>query len=55
MWLGTRKGRVFSQLRRILIGRVLRRPTLREKLAHYFAMLTIPGNQADTSERKVTA
>jgi len=55
MWLGTRKGRTLSQLRRILIGHILLRPTLREKLAHYFAMLTIPGNQANTAERKATA
>lgn len=44
MWLGTRRGRIFSMLRQGLIGHVLFRPTIRERLARYFAMLTIPGN-----------
>ncbi len=55
MWLGTRKGRLPSQLRQLLIGQVLLRTTIRERLAHYFAMLTIPGNNTNTSKRKVTA
>jgi 2-polyprenyl-6-methoxyphenol hydroxylase-like FAD-dependent oxidoreductase len=44
MWLGTRRGRICSMLRQGLIGHVLFRPTIRERLARYFAMLTIPGN-----------
>ena len=44
MWLGTRKGRLLSSLRRVLIRRVLFRPVMRKKLARYFAMLTLPGN-----------
>jgi 2-polyprenyl-6-methoxyphenol hydroxylase-like FAD-dependent oxidoreductase len=44
MWLGTRRGRVLSFLRQGLIGHVLFRPTIRKRLARYFAMLTIPGN-----------
>ncbi|MCF7818964.1 MAG: FAD-dependent monooxygenase [Kiritimatiellales bacterium] len=43
MWLGTRSGRILSILRRVFIGRVLFRPSFRERLAPYFAMLTIPG------------
>jgi len=44
MWLGTRRGRMCSVLRQGLIGHVLFRPSIRERLARYFAMLTIPGN-----------
>ncbi len=44
MWLGTRRGHILSFLRQGLIGHVLFRPTIRERLARYFAMLTIPGN-----------
>jgi 2-polyprenyl-6-methoxyphenol hydroxylase-like FAD-dependent oxidoreductase len=44
MWLGTRRGRLLSSLRRVLIRRVLFRPAMRKKLARYFAMLTLPGN-----------
>jgi 2-polyprenyl-6-methoxyphenol hydroxylase-like FAD-dependent oxidoreductase len=45
MWLGTRKGRLLSWLRHLFVYRVLLRPTIREQLARYFAMLTIPGNK----------
>ncbi len=55
MWLGTRQGRLLSVLRHHLIGHVLLRPTIRERLAHYFAMLTIPGNKINAPERKATA
>jgi len=53
MWLGTRKGRLLSWFRHLLIYRVLLRPTIRERLAHYFAMLTIPGNGNHASEPTV--
>jgi 2-polyprenyl-6-methoxyphenol hydroxylase-like FAD-dependent oxidoreductase len=42
MWLGTRRGGVYSALRRLFIGSVLLRPSFRRRLAPYFAMLTIP-------------
>ena len=42
MWLGTRRGRACSLLRRFLIVRILFRPSVRARLAIYFAMLTIP-------------
>ena len=42
MWMGTRTGPVFSALRSMFIARVLLRPPIRESLAPYFAMLTIP-------------
>jgi 2-polyprenyl-6-methoxyphenol hydroxylase-like FAD-dependent oxidoreductase/protein-S-isoprenylcysteine O-methyltransferase Ste14 len=44
MWMGTRTGRFFSSLRRIFAARILFRPSIRERLAPYFAMLTIPGS-----------
>jgi len=44
MWMGTRTGSFFSALRRHFIARILFRPATREKLAPYFAMLTIPGS-----------
>lgn len=44
MWLGTRTGLFFSALRHHFIARILFRPAMREKLAPYFAMLTIPGS-----------
>ena len=44
MWLGTRRGPVFSFLRRHFIGRVLFAPWMAPKLAPYFAMLTLPSN-----------
>lgn len=43
MWLGTRTGSVWSLLRRRLIAGVLLRRPIRQRLAPYFAMLTIPG------------
>jgi 2-polyprenyl-6-methoxyphenol hydroxylase-like FAD-dependent oxidoreductase/protein-S-isoprenylcysteine O-methyltransferase Ste14 len=43
MWLGTRTGHVFSAIRRAFISRILFRPAVRERLAPYFAMLTLPG------------
>ncbi len=42
MWVGTRTGRAASAVRRLFFRRILLRPPLREKLAPYFAMLTIP-------------
>ncbi len=42
MWMGTRTGRIWSALRRCFAQRILFRPPVREKLAPYFAMLTIP-------------
>jgi 2-polyprenyl-6-methoxyphenol hydroxylase-like FAD-dependent oxidoreductase len=44
MWMGTRTGKVFSTLRGIFAARILFRPSIREKLAPHFAMLTIPGS-----------
>ncbi|WP_372845999.1 FAD-dependent monooxygenase [Pontiella sp.] len=44
MWMGTRTGAAFSALRRTFAARVLFRPSIRERLAPYFAMLTIPGS-----------
>lgn len=44
MWLGTRSGRPLSIIRQIFIQSILFRPSIRERLATYFAMLTIPGN-----------
>ncbi|MBN2163247.1 MAG: FAD-dependent monooxygenase [Pontiellaceae bacterium] len=55
MWLGTRRGMPASVLRRTLISRILLRPNIREQLARYFAMLTIPGNRTVISKRKVPA
>ncbi len=55
MWLGTRQGLLLSRVRHFLIGQVLLHPTIRERLAHYFAMLTIPGNQSCNTKRKATA
>ncbi|HSR87632.1 MAG TPA: NAD(P)/FAD-dependent oxidoreductase, partial [Pontiella sp.] len=52
MWLGTRKGRLLSNLRRVLIRRILFRPAMRKKLARYFAMLTIPGHPLFECTRK---
>ena len=43
MWLGTRRGPLSSRLRATLIEKVLFRPAVREQLAPYFAMLTLPG------------
>lgn len=54
MWLGTRRGTLPSVLRQILIGWVLLRPTIRERVATYFAMLSIPGNHAHNAKQKVT-
>lgn len=44
MWMGTRTGHLYSSLRRLFAARVLFRPSIREKLAPYFTMLTIPGS-----------
>ena len=44
MWLGTRTGRILSLLRHLAIQRILFRPSIREGIAPYFAMLTIPHN-----------
>jgi hypothetical protein len=44
MWMGTRTGHMFSALRQLFAVRILFRPSFREKLAPYFAMLTIPGS-----------
>lgn len=55
MWLGTRRGPLFSLLRRFIIGRILLRPTIRERLARCFAMLTIPGNENCTIRQEATA
>jgi len=55
MWLGTRRGQLLSLLRRMLVGHVLLKPATREKLAPYFAMLTIPGNNTTATKRKVAA
>ncbi len=43
MWLGTRTGSLFSCLRKWFAVRILFHPAVREKLAPYFAMLTLPG------------
>ncbi len=45
MWLGTRTGTVLSGLRRLFIRKILLQSPARERLAPYFAMLTIPGNR----------
>lgn len=45
MWLGTRVGPTASRLRRAMISRILFRPPMEERLAPYFAMLTIPGGR----------
>jgi len=42
MWLGTRTGHAGSLFRRTVITRILFRPPVRERLAPYFAMLTLP-------------
>lgn len=44
MWMGTRTGGFFSNLRKWFAKRILFSPSVREKLAPYFAMLTIPGS-----------
>ncbi len=44
MWLGTRRGRLASFLRGTLISRLLFHPRIKERLAPYFAMLTLPPN-----------
>lgn len=44
MWMGTRTGVFFSNLRKWFAKRILFHPAVREKLAPYFAMLTIPGS-----------
>lgn len=43
MWLGTRRGRLGSAFRAWLIGRILMKQPVRQKLAEHFAMLTLPG------------
>jgi 2-polyprenyl-6-methoxyphenol hydroxylase-like FAD-dependent oxidoreductase len=48
MWLGTRTGIVGSALRRALITRVLLRPSVKDALPAYFAMLDLPFSTADT-------
>ncbi len=50
MWMGTRTGYLFSRLRRLFAGRILFHPSIREKLAPYFAMLTIPGSPLAQTE-----
>ena len=55
MWLGTRTGSLFSGMRRFLIARLLLRPTIRERLAPYFAMLTIPGSDRWVAAAPATA
>jgi len=42
MWLGTRTGRSASKVRAWVIREVLLRPPIKQRLAPYFAMLTIP-------------
>lgn len=42
MWLGTRRGRLASALRKFFIAGVLFSPACRPRLAPHFAMLTIP-------------
>ncbi len=42
MWLGTRTGRLASRTRAWFIREVLLRPPIKQRLAPYFAMLTIP-------------
>ena len=42
MWLGTRTGRPASKVRAWFIRQVLFRPPIKQSLAPYFAMLTIP-------------
>ncbi len=46
MWFGTRTGRWCSALRSLLIRRILFQSPLVRQLPKYFAMLTIPGNDA---------
>jgi 2-polyprenyl-6-methoxyphenol hydroxylase-like FAD-dependent oxidoreductase len=50
MWLGTRSGLLLSIIRRTLISRILLGSSIRERLAPYFAMLTIPGNPVVENE-----
>ena len=45
MWLGTRTGRVASELRSAFLARILLQPPLRDRLPAHFAMWTIPGVQ----------
>jgi hypothetical protein len=47
MMLGTARGRVWSLLRTWLIRDVLFGRWMADKLAPYFAMLTIPGNPGE--------
>ncbi len=58
MWLGTRTGRLFSIFRGIFIKHILFSPSVCERLATTFAMLTIPNviNQQDDrmATRKMT-
>ncbi len=42
MWLGTRTGRLASKARSCLVRGILLRPPIRQRLAPYFAMLTLP-------------
>jgi 2-polyprenyl-6-methoxyphenol hydroxylase-like FAD-dependent oxidoreductase len=44
MWLGTRRGAVLSELRARLIRDYLFRGEVRDRVAEYFAMLTLPLN-----------
>jgi len=46
MWLGTRRGAVLSALRAMFIRDYLFRGAVRDRVAAYFAMLTIPFNTA---------
>ncbi len=50
MWLGTGRGFFFSIMRRMLISRILLGSSVRERLAPFFAMLTIPGSPAVSNE-----
>ena len=45
MWMGTRTGMILSRVRRLIVTRVLMHASIKDKLAPYFAMLTIPGNE----------
>ncbi len=49
MWVGTRTGRAASAVRRLFFRRILLKPPLSEKLAPYFAMLTIPHRRLERS------
>lgn len=42
MWLGTLKGELAAAMRSVFVRRVLFGPLMRDRLAPYFAMLTIP-------------